>query len=123
MKILVIDDSETVRSQLRRDLVGFGYEVVEAEDGVVGLSQALAHKPDLILCDVNMPNLDGLSMIRHLRKEPGMSALPIFMLTTESSSDLKATAKELGIRAWITKPHDPVKLNLGIRKVLGMNQT
>lgn len=120
-KILIVDDSETVRLQLRKDLTENGFEVVEAFDGVDGLEQLRAHKPDFILCDVNMPRLDGLAMCAQVRKEPGFEKIPIFMLTTEAGPDAKKRAKEIGITAWITKPYEPAKLIMGLKKVLGVS--
>ena len=117
-KILIVDDSETVRSQLRKDLTESGFQVVEAANGLEGLDVAKTEKPDCILCDLNMPKLDGLSMCAQIQKEPGLETVPVFMLTTEAGADAKKRAKEIGILAWITKPYDSGKLLAGIKKVL-----
>lgn len=119
-KILIVDDSETVRSQLQKDLSSAGFEVVQAVDGHHGIEQAKAHKPAFILCDLNMPKMDGLSMVQELKRDPLFKDVPVFMLTTEASPEIKAKAKEIGIRAWITKPYDSAKLIIGIKKVLNL---
>jgi two-component system, chemotaxis family, chemotaxis protein CheY len=73
---------------------------------------------DLIICDVNMPNMDGLTMVTKVRQNDAWKTIPILMLTTETSADMKAKAKEIGIRAWVTKPYVPEKLLMAIQKVL-----
>lgn len=120
-KILVVDDSETVRVQIRKDLEPAGFLVVEAADGLMGIDKAREEKPDLILCDLNMPKLDGLSMAKQIKSDSVLSAIPIFMVTTEASPEAKAKAKEIGIRAWIMKPYDSEKLVAGIKKVLNLS--
>lgn len=117
-KILVVDDSETVRSQLKKDLETKGHEVIEAGDGVQGLeSVRSAGRFDLILCDVNMPNMDGLTMCAKIHEQSEHSGTPIFMLTTESNADMKAKGKEAGVRAWITKPYVANALLSAVEKI------
>jgi two-component system, chemotaxis family, chemotaxis protein CheY len=120
MKILVVDDSATFRSQMRRTLEGAGYQVIEAEDGIAGLD-ALAVNQDvaLILCDLNMPRLDGLGMCERIHKESKGKHAPMVMLTTESSIESKNRGKAAGVIAWIIKPHDDEKLLAAIRKITG----
>jgi two-component system chemotaxis response regulator CheY len=118
-RILVVDDAKTMRDALKELLTPHGFDVIEAENGEHGLEMATQHACDLIITDLNMPGMDGLTMCGHI-KEQGCDA-PIFMLTTQTSPDLKARAKERGVVAWIVKPHkDDVLLN-GIKKVLGLN--
>src|ERR1017187_8908852 len=110
-KILVVDDSESQRFQLKRDLEGAGHQVLEGLNGQDGLDKLVAN-PDvnLIICDVNMPGMDGLTMcskIQEVGKFPGLS---IFMLTSEATAELKQKAKQYGVRAWITKPYVAAKL-------------
>ena len=116
--ILVVDDSTTVREELRRDLEEAGYTVLEAEDGEAGLKLAIKGNIDLILSDLNMPKMDGLVMCAHMR-EQGVNT-PMFMLTTQSTPELKAEATRLSVKAWIVKPHNKVTLIKGIAKTLSL---
>lgn len=118
-KIMIVDDSESLRRQLKRDLEKDGYQVVEAFDGVNAL-EVIAANPDtaLIICDVNMPRMDGLTFASCLAEQLGPGKIPIFMLTTECNSDMKSKAKESGVIAWITKPYNPTKLLSAVSKVL-----
>jgi len=119
-KILIVDDSETLRSQLRKALEEAGHEVVEGYDGVNGL-ETLNSNPDveLILCDVNMPEMDGLTMLGKVSENDSFNKIPIFMLTTESNADMKEKGKAVGVKAWVTKPFVPEKLLGAVKKVLG----
>jgi two-component system chemotaxis response regulator CheY len=117
-KILVVDDSETLRTQLRKILVGAGYEVLEGENGLHGLQQFTANQDvNLILCDVNMPEMDGLTMCERIASDASLRKPPIFMLTTESSQDMKVRGKAAGIMAWVTKPFVEEKLLKAVDKV------
>lgn len=116
--ILVVDDAKTMRDALKDTLSPAGFEVVEAEDGEQALDRLRQHQIDLVISDLNMPGMDGMTLCRHI-KEQGYAA-PIFMLTTQANPDLKARAKELGVMAWIVKPHKDEILLKGIRKVLGL---
>ena len=117
-KILVVDDSETLRNQLRKILDEAGHQVSEAFDGVNGL-EVLQNNAgiQLIICDVNMPRMDGLTMCQKVHESPALSKIPIFMLTTESNLDMKAKGKEAGVLAWITKPFSAPKLVSAVEKV------
>ncbi|MFE8071139.1 response regulator [Marinobacteraceae bacterium S3BR75-40.1] len=118
-KILVVDDSEIIRVQLKADLEGAGHEVVEAADGIKGLEALDANKDvNLIISDVNMPELDGLTMCEKLHGNPEFSHIPIIMLTTQSSADMKARGKENGVVAWVTKPYKSKALLAGTEKIL-----
>lgn len=117
-RILVVDDAKTMRDLLKDLLIPAGFEVVEAENGEHGLEMVGAHAIDLIISDLNMPGMDGVTMCSHL-KQQGNTA-PIFMLTTQTSPELKVKAKEYGVVAWIVKPHNDDVLLRGIKKVLGM---
>lgn len=118
--VLIVDDSETVRTQLRNDLTNEGYTTFEACSGLEGLKilEGNANRIDLIFCDVNMPEMDGLSMCRELHKDPILSKIPIFMLTTQTSQEMKADGKESGVVAWIIKPYEKKKVMGGVAKVL-----
>jgi two-component system chemotaxis response regulator CheY len=118
-KILIVDDSESLRTQLRRDLEEAGHSVVEGGNGLQGLDQ-LKLNPDLrlVLCDVNMPEMDGLTMCQNVSEDPAYRGLPILMLTTESSPEMKTRGKECGVLAWITKPYVAAKLVAAVDKIL-----
>lgn len=116
-QILIVDDSATVRHQLRSFLVSQGFEVIEADSGNAGLSQAQGRPFDLIICDVNMPGMSGIDMVALVRKLPAHGATPIFMLTTESAADVTKRGKDAGATAWMVKPFRPEILLKGIQKV------
>lgn len=118
-KIIIIDDSETLRSQVRKALESAGHQIVEAVDGLDGFAKITENTDaKLVLCDVNMPNMDGLSMCQKVSKTPSLKAPPIFMLTTEANPEMKAKGKEAGVLAWITKPFDEKKLLSAVEKIV-----
>ena len=116
---MVVDDSESQRARLRQDLESGGYQVVEGQNGADGLEK-LAANPDLslVICDVNMPEMDGLTFCSKIQESGKHPGLPIFMLTTEASPELRQRAKNLGVRAWIIKPHVAAKLLEAASKVI-----
>ena len=118
--VLIVDDSETVRTQLGNDLRHQGHATFEAGNGLEGLKmlESMETSIDLIFCDVNMPEMDGLTMCRELHQNPALSKIPIFMLTTQTSSDMKAEGKAAGVIAWVIKPYEKNKLMAGVAKVL-----
>ena len=117
--ILTVDDSASLRMAIRLALSGAGYAVTEAADGVEGLAKAGATKFDMIVTDLNMPNMDGLTMIRELRTQPAQAGVPIIFLTTESDADMKAQAKAAGATGWLVKPFVADQLVKVAKKVLG----
>jgi len=118
-KILVVDDSEIIRVQLKADLTEVGYEVLEAYNGLNGLEVLAKNRNiDLIISDVNMPEMDGPSMCKKLHSDADFCHIPIVMLTTQSKTELKESCKQSGVIAWITKPYKPKGLLSGISKVL-----
>ena len=117
--ILTVDDSASIRMTTKITLTGAGYSVTEAVDGQDGLTKAKAGNYDLIVTDLNMPNMNGLEMIRALRQSPAHTGVPIIFLTTESDAEMKSQAKAAGAPGWITKPFDPEQLVKIARKVLG----
>jgi two-component system chemotaxis response regulator CheY len=121
-KILIVDDSRTVRHQVTTALVPAGFEVIEAEDGREGLA-TIKSRSDLalILCDVNMPNMNGLEMLRAV-KDGGIVAPPIVMLTTEGRTDLIEEGKRTGAKGWVVKPFKPDQLVAIARKLAGAKQ-
>ncbi|TCL69748.1 response regulator [Rhizobium sp. BK251] len=118
-RILTVDDSASIRLTTNVALSNAGYEVTEAVNGAEGLDKAKSGHFDLIVTDLNMPIMDGLTMIEELRKSPAHMGVPIIFLTTESDNDLKARAKAAGATGWLTKPFDPENLVKIARKVLG----
>lgn len=96
-----------------------GYDVTEAADGVEALALAKQQPFDLVLTDQNMPNMDGLTLIKQLRQLPGFERTPILMLTTESGDEMKAQGRVAGATGWIVKPFDPERLVAVVKKVIG----
>lgn len=117
--ILTVDDSASMRQMVAFTLKGAGYDVVEAEDGQKALAASKTKKFDLVITDVNMPVMDGITFIRHLRTEANYKYTPILMLTTESSADKKGEGKAAGATGWIVKPFNPDQLLTVVKKVLG----
>ncbi|WP_132833946.1 response regulator [Sphingomonas sp. PP-CC-3G-468] len=116
--IMIVDDSPSMRMLLKAALGDLGYAVIAAEDGCVALDELSRIEPDLIITDINMPNLDGFGLIERLRTMPSHAGRPILVLTTESSDEKKARARSAGATGWIVKPFDPAKLASAIRRVL-----
>ena len=117
--VLALDDSASVRQMVKLTLTLAGYSVVEAADGVEGLTKAKAHAVHMVVTDLNMPNMNGLDFIRALRKLPAYKGIPIVFLTTENAEGVKSQAKEAGATGWITKPFKPEQLTGIVKKLLG----
>ncbi|WP_035692138.1 response regulator [Azospirillum halopraeferens] len=118
-KVLTVDDSRTMRDMVAFTLKNAGYDVLEAGDGQQALSVVAANKVDLVIADLNMPIMDGLTLIRRLRAAPAHRTLPILMLTTESDEKKKAEGRAAGATGWIVKPFNPDKLISVVQKVCG----
>ncbi len=116
--ILAVDDSASMRQMVSFTLKGAGYDVIEAVDGVDALQKAKTKKTDLVLADVNMPNMDGITLIKELRKLPDYKFTPMLILTTESAADKKNAGKDAGATGWLVKPFDPDKLLATVSKVI-----
>lgn len=116
--VLAVDDSPSMRALVRATLEEAGLSVVQAEDGMAGLELAQIESVRLCLIDVNMPRMDGITLVGKLRELPNYKHTPILMLTTEVSAEKKATAKQAGATGWLVKPFDPTKLIATVRKVL-----
>jgi len=116
--ILTVDDSASIRQAIKIALSGAGHQVTEANDGSDGLAKAGSGGFSLIITDLNMPVMDGLTMIRQLRTRPALAGVPILFLTTESDAEVKAQAKAAGATGWINKPFDPDQLVRIVTKVL-----
>jgi len=115
--ILTVDDSRTMRDMLRMALVDAGFNVVQAEDGVHGLEVLQGETPDVIITDINMPRMDGYGFIEGVRADPKHRAVPILVLSTESSPEKKMRARDAGATGWIVKPFNSEKLVDAIRRV------
>jgi len=118
-KVMTVDDSRTMRDMVSFTLRGAGYDVVEAADGQQAMSAIASTKVDLVITDLNMPVMDGLTLIRKLRAIPAHRTLPILMLTTEADESKKAEGRAAGATGWIVKPFNPDKLVSVVQKVCG----
>jgi two-component system chemotaxis response regulator CheY len=116
--ILTVDDSRSLRQTVSFTLKRAGYEVIEAVDGIDGLEKAMHNNVALILADQNMPKMDGLTMVRTLRGNPQFRKVPILMLTTEASDEMKQQGRAAGATGWIVKPFDPERLIEVVKKVI-----
>lgn len=117
--ILAVDDSGSLRQMVAFSLKAAGYDVVSAVDGQDGLNKAKEKTVDLVLTDQNMPIMDGLTLITNLRGLASYNKVPILMLTTESSDEMKAKGKAAGANGWLVKPFDPKRLIEVVQKVIG----
>ncbi len=117
--ILAVDDSASMRQMVAFTLKGAGYDVIEAVDGVDALNKAKGKSVNMVLTDVNMPNMDGITLIKELRKLPNYKFTPMLMLTTESSMDKKTEGRAAGATGWLVKPFNPDQLLGTIKKVIG----
>ena len=106
-RILIVDDSASVRTVAGIALRGAGYEVIEAGNGQEGLHRLDGSKIHLIISDVNMPVLDGIGFLKEVKAHPDYKFTPVIMLTTEAGEDKKAQGKAAGAKAWIIKPFQP----------------
>jgi two-component system chemotaxis response regulator CheY len=118
-KVLAVDDSPSIRQMVAMTLGGGGYEVVSAVDGNDGLAKARGMRADLVLTDLNMPGMNGIALIKEIRKLANYAGVPMLFLSTESDASLKAEAKAAGATGWIVKPFQPEQLLAAVRKVLG----
>jgi len=117
--VLAIDDSRTIRDLLAQTLTQAGFECVSAIDGRDGVEKFVETKPDAVITDINMPNLDGFGVIDELRGDGIQTTVPILVLTTESSTELKTRAHKAGATGWIVKPFDDTSLVSVMRRVTG----
>jgi len=117
--IMTVDDSASIRQMVNFTLEQAGYRVVEAKDGKDALSKLNGTSVQMVITDLNMPNMDGIDLIRNLRADPAYRFIPIVMLTTESQADKKQAGKEAGATGWIVKPFKPEQLLAVVKKVLG----
>lgn len=116
-RILAVDDSKTMRDMVSFTLKDAGYDVMLAEDGEHALKSIGGERIDLVITDVNMPKMDGISLVKALRADPRHRATPILVLTTEGQAEKKNEGRQAGATGWIVKPFDPTKLVQVVQKV------
>jgi two-component system, chemotaxis family, chemotaxis protein CheY len=116
--ILIVDDSASLRQVVNISLTGAGYEVIEACDGVDGLSKLDGRKIHLIISDVNMPNMDGITFVEEAKKLPAYKFTPIVMLTTEAGEGKKQAGQAAGAKAWVVKPFQPAQMLTVVSKLV-----
>ena len=116
--IMVVDDSSSVRQVVSITLKGAGYDVIEAGDGKEALNKLNGQKIHLIISDVNMPNMDGITLVKEVKKLSNYRFIPIIMLTTESQETEKQEGQLAGAKAWVVKPFQPALLLTAVSKLV-----
>ncbi len=116
--IMVVDDSASIRQVMGLTLKKSGYDVIEATDGRDALSKLTGQKINLIVCDLNMPNMDGITFLKSLKSTDGYRFTPVVMLTTESQESKKQEGKAAGARAWVVKPFKPEQMLDAVSKLM-----
>ena len=116
--ILVVDDSASLRQVVGIALKGAGYDVIEACDGKDALTKLNGQKIHLIISDVNMPNMDGITFVTEAKKLPAYKFTPIIMLTTESGESKKSAGQAAGAKAWVVKPFQPAQMLTAVSKLV-----
>ncbi|OIR03110.1 hypothetical protein GALL_148880 [mine drainage metagenome] len=116
--ILIVDDSASLRQVVHLTLKSAGYEVIEACDGKDALTKLDGKKVHLIISDVNMPNMDGISLLREVKKHPNYKFTPVIMLTTEAGETRKQEGQAAGAKAWVVKPFQPQQMLSAVAKLV-----
>ena len=116
--IMIVDDSATLRQVVSIALKGAGYDVLEASDGKDALGRLNGQKVHLVISDVNMPNMDGLTFVSEMKKLPAYKFTPVIMLTTEAGADKKAQGQAAGAKAWVVKPFQPAQMLAAVSKLV-----
>lgn len=116
--ILIVDDSASLRQVVSIALKSAGYDTIEAFDGKDALSKLDGRKIHLIISDVNMPNMDGISFVKAAKQLPAYKFTPVIMLTTEAGADKKAAGQAAGAKAWVVKPFQPVQMLNAVSKLI-----
>lgn len=117
-KILVVDDSASMRQVVSMALKGAGYETIEATDGKDALAKLNGERINLVISDVNMPNMDGITFLKELKKLPNYKFTPVIMLTTESQEARKEEGRMAGAKAWVVKPFQPQQMLAAVNKLV-----
>ncbi len=118
---LIVDDSATMRNMIKAVVSEMGFTCITAQDGEKAFRQAESQRYDVIVTDINMPNIDGIELIRMLRASEHSKFTPILVITTEGGDNVKAAGKEAGASGWIVKPFNPDTLKRAIAKLCGMD--
>ncbi|GAB4256251.1 MAG: response regulator [Methylomicrobium sp.] len=116
--IMIVDDSSSIRQLVKISLKGDGYEVIEASDGKDALSKMDGKKIHLIISDVNMPNMDGITFVKEAKKLPAYKFTPVIMLTTESQQSKIQEGQAAGAKAWVVKPFQPQQMLAAVSKLI-----
>ena len=116
-KIMTVDDAMTMRRMVAFTLQGAGHQVLEADDGVAALCRLRDERVDLVISDVNMPNMDGITLTQRLRELAHFKTTPIILLTTESAPEMKARGRAAGATGWMVKPFKPEQLLALVQKL------
>ncbi|MAL99367.1 response regulator [Hydrocarboniclastica marina] len=116
--ILIVDDSASIRQVVSIALKGAGYEVIEAKDGQDALSKLTGQRVHLIISDVNMPVMDGITFLKNVKTRPEYKFTPVIMLTTESAESKKAEGQAAGAKAWVVKPFQPPQMLAAVSKLV-----
>ena len=116
--VMIVDDSASLRQVVSMTLKSAGYDVIEACDGKDALAKLTGQRVHLIISDVNMPNMDGISFVRELKKNPGYKFTPVIMLTTEAQENKKAEGQLAGAKAWVVKPFQPAQMLNAVSKLI-----
>jgi two-component system chemotaxis response regulator CheY len=116
--ILIVDDSASLRQVVKIALVNAGYEVVEACDGKDALTKLNGQRYHLIVSDVNMPNMDGIQLLKEIKQHATYKFTPVLMLTTEAGENKKQEGQAAGAKAWIVKPFQPAQLLMAVSKLI-----
>lgn len=120
LRIVVVDDQKAMRTLIRHTLLALGcYTIIECSDGVEALAQLIEHPADLVISDLNMPRLDGLSLLRMVRKQPGIETTPFIMLTNRGELATVKEARALGVNNYIVKPFNVTTMKRKIEAVVG----
>jgi two-component system chemotaxis response regulator CheY len=119
LKVLAIDDSRTIRGLLKQVMEDAGYVCICAEDGVLGVARFNEENPDVVITDINMPNMDGFGVIASIRNGTANRSVPILILTTESADSMKDRARKAGATGWIVKPFEDAAIISMIQRVTG----
>jgi len=118
IKVLIVDDSASIRQVVGMTLKNAGYDVLEGVDGKDALTKLDGRKVHLIISDVNMPNMDGITFIREMKQHPSYKFVPVIMLTTEGAEDKKKAGQEAGAKAWVVKPFQPAQMLAAVTKLI-----
>ncbi len=116
--ILIVDDSASVRQVVKIALTGAGYDVIEGVDGKDALAKLTGQKVHLIISDVNMPNMDGITFVKEVKQLAAYKFTPVIMLTTESQEGKKQEGQAAGAKAWVVKPFQPAQMLAAVSKLI-----